>query len=175
MDTLNFIFYCAAAIGLMDLPFLLVNWARYMKARSPSRISLARAPAKFPIKSVIFFVLPLLIAPAIADFMTTSTRGEALKFIKGLSGHYTACVNGLPVADADEVVSALKGIASYWAHHTHPTKRIRVYIHSDHGDLTLELRRDSGYPQEYWVFSPSHGVTSNNEIGRITTAVFDKY
>ena len=37
------------------------------------------------------------------------------------------------------------------------------------------LGRDSGYAQEYWVFYPKHRITSNNEIGRVTTPVFDEY
>ena len=52
---------------------------------------------------------------------------------------------------------------------------IRVDIESGKGNLTLELGRDSGYAQEYWVFYPKYRVTLNNEIGRVTTAVFDEY
>jgi hypothetical protein len=52
---------------------------------------------------------------------------------------------------------------------------IRVDIESEKGNLTLELGRDSGYAQEYWVFYPKYHVTSNNEIGRVTTPVFDDY
>jgi hypothetical protein len=159
----------------MALPFLLVNWARFMMRLWASRDSVVWTSAGFPFKSVIFFVLPILIVFTVADFTTTSARGEALKFMKGLSGHYTVHVNQQPIADPDEVVSALKGIASYWAHHSHPTTRIRVEILGDHGHLTLELGRDSGNPQEYWVFLSEHRVTSGNEIGRITTSVFDKY
>jgi hypothetical protein len=176
MDTLNVIFYCAAATSLMALPFLLVNWVRYgFKMRSPCGGGIVRAPAKFPIKSTVFFLLPILIVDAISNFMTTSARDEVLKFISGLSGHYTVDVNLQRVDDADKIISALKGIAPVWAHHSHPTRKIRVDIQGGHGDLTLELGRDSGNPNEYWVFQPEYGVTSNNEIGRITTSVFDAY
>jgi hypothetical protein len=41
--------------------------------------------------------------------------------------------------------------------------------------LILDLGRNSDLPNEYWVFSPVTGITSNNEIGRITTALFDHY
>jgi len=37
------------------------------------------------------------------------------------------------------------------------------------------LGRDSGYAQECWVFYPKYRITSNNEIGRVTTPVFDEY
>jgi len=98
-----------------------------------------------------------------------------LGFLQKLSGNYIVYINQQPVDDSDRIISALKQIAPYWAHHSHPTKRIRVDIRSDTSDLTLELGRDSDNPQEYWVFYSESGVTSNNEIGRITTPVFDGY
>jgi hypothetical protein len=52
---------------------------------------------------------------------------------------------------------------------------IRVDIETDKGTLTLQLGRDSGYAQEYWVFYPKYRITSNNEIGRVTTPLFDEY
>lgn len=52
------------------------------------------------------------------------------------------------------IVSAWKELAPYWAHHSHPTKRIRVDIRTDVRDLRLELGRDSENLQEYWVFYP---------------------
>lgn len=175
MHTLNIIFYCAAATSIIALPFLLVNWARYMKQRSANNFGAVQSSGEFPIKSVSFFVIPILIAGAIASVMTTSARDEALSFIQDLSGNYTVYVNQQPARDTDRIISSLKGITPYWAHHSHPTKRIRVDIRSDKGNLTLELGRDSGDPREYWVFYTEHGVTSNNEIGRITTSAFDEY
>ena len=41
--------------------------------------------------------------------------------------------------------------------------------------MTFELGRDSALPQEYWVFYPKYRVTSNYEIGRVTTPMFDQY
>jgi len=164
MDTLNIIVYFAAATSIIALPFLVINWAKFMRVY----------PNGFPIKSVGLFVIPAIIAGLITSFMTTSTRDEALNFIQGLSGNYTVYVNQQPTRNAEKIISALKGIAPYSAHHSYPTKRIRVDVHSDRGKLTLELGRDSANRQEYWVFYPEHGVTSDNEIGRITTSVFDE-
>lgn len=109
-----------------------------------------------------------------ATAITTFARSEALSFIKSLSGNYKVYVNTQPVGDPDEMISALREITPYWAHHSHPTKRIQVYIQSDERNLTLELGRDSDTPREYWVFVPEKsGFT--NEIGRITTSAFDAY
>jgi hypothetical protein len=84
-------------------------------------------------------------------------------------------VNQQPVSDADKVISALKLLSPQFGYHSHPTKRIGVEINSENGHLTLVLGRDSDYPQEYWVFYRKYRVSSNNEIGRITTSVLDQY
>ena len=174
MNALNVIVYLAAATSIIALPFLLVNWARYMKGLPTNTLAI-RSYEGFPTKSVCFFVIPILVALAAANAVTTSARDEALNFMQGLSGSYTVYVNGQPARDTDRIVSTLRGVTPYWAHHSHPTKRIRVMIRSENGNLTLELGRDSGKPQEYWVFYPKYEVTARNEIGRITTSLFDEY
>jgi hypothetical protein len=173
LKVLNVVCYCAFAASIIALPFLLVNWWKYMKDQPVNRLVAVRAG--FPIKSVSFFVVSCLTTIVVASFITTYARHDTLNFIQSLSGNYEVYVNHQPVRDSDKIISALKEIEPYWAHHSHPTKRIRVDIRSDVRHLTLELGRDSGRPQEYWVFTPEHGVTSDNEIGRITTSVFDSY
>lgn len=173
MNTLNVICNCAGATSIIALPFLLVNWAKYMKTQPVNRLVAVRTG--FPTKSVSFFLISTLTVGVVASVMTTYARHDALNFIESLSGNYTVYVNQQQVRDPDKMISALKEIAPYWAHHSHPTKRIRVDIHSDERDLALELGRDSDNPQEYWVFYLGHSVTSNNEIGRITTDTFDGY
>jgi hypothetical protein len=117
------------------------------------------------------FVGSILIAITIAGIMSSCSRVEALNALRNLSGNYKVNVNSEPAHDPDKIVAALKEVA----HHSHPTKMIRVDVQSEKGSLTLELGRDSGYAQEYWVFYPKYRVTSNNEIGRVTTRVFDEY
>jgi hypothetical protein len=173
MNALNVLCYCAFAASIIALPFLLVNWARYMKTQPDSRLITGRPG--FPTKSVSFFVISALTAGVLASAMTTYARRDALNFLQSLSGNYTVYVNQQKVPDADRIISALKEVTPYWAHHSHPTARIRVDIRSDVRDMTLELGRDSGNPQEYWVFYSEHSATSDNEIGRITTSAFDDY
>jgi hypothetical protein len=173
MNTLNVITYCAFAASIISLPFLLVNWWRYMQRQPANRLVAIRAG--FPTKSVSFFLFSALTAMVAASTMTTYARRDILGFMQNLSGNYTVYVNHQAVREPEKIISSLKEIAPYWAHHSHPTTRIRVDIDSDARDLTLELGRDSGNPQEYWVFYSGHSVTSNNEIGRITTSAFDEY
>jgi hypothetical protein len=173
---LNLLFYAVSLIPFIALPFLLVNWVRYMKARSENRSRFVPLPAKFPTKSVLFFAVPIALVISIAEIMTSRSRTEALNFLRDLPGNSKVYVNSQPARDPKAIVSVLK-TTSPWllGHHSSPTKMIRVDIESEQGNLTLELGRDSAYAQEYWVFYPKYRVTSNNEIGRITTPVFDEY
>ena len=173
MKALNINCYCSFAATLIALPFFVVNVVIY-NTRQPVN-SVAAAQRGFPIKSVSFFLVSVITTIVVAGVMTTYARREALNFIQSLSGNYTVYVNEQEVRDSEKLISALKEIRPYWAHHSHPTKRIRVLIRSDEKYLTLELGRDSDNPREYWVFSLAQEVTSNNEIGRITTTAFDEY
>jgi hypothetical protein len=176
VNALNLIFYLVSAIPFVALPFLLVNWAKYMKARSENRSSFDPLPAKFPVRSVIFFAAPILLAIAIAGVMSSRSRLQALGFLRDLTGTYKVYVNSKPAHDPERVVSALKQVApAPVGHHSHPTKMIRVDIQGETESLTLELGRDSSDPREYWVFNPTYRVTSNNEIGRVITTAFDDY
>src|SRR5713226_2116217 len=172
MRVLDAIFYLASAVGIVALPFLLVNWTRYIRSRPANKFS-ATNPPKRPVKSTIFFVAPILVAIGAAEIMASLSRNEALNFIRGLSGNYKVSVNYQPAPNPDSIVTALRQVSPELAHHSHPTKRIRVEIQTEKGDLTLELGRDSDFPREYWVFYPKYRVTSTNEIGRITTPAFD--
>jgi hypothetical protein len=175
MKILNVLFYLVSIIPFITVPFLLVNWIRYMKARSENRSRFVPVPEKFPVKSALFFAVPIAVAISIAEIMTSHSRIEALNFLRDLQGNYKVYVNSQPAHDPDAIVSVLKTASPRPGHHSNPTKVIRVDIQSEKGNLTLELGRDSGYAQEYWVFYPKYRVTSNNEIGRVTTPVFDEY
>ena len=171
MKALNIICNLSFFAALVALPFLIVNWAIYMKRRPADRLAALQPP--FPTKSVNFFLVSCVTTMIIGGVITTNARREALNFIQSLSGDYTVYINEQQVRDSDKLISALKEIEPYWAHHSHPTKRIRVLIRSGERDLRLELGRDSDNPLEYWVFSSE--VSLDNEIGRITTAAFDEY
>jgi hypothetical protein len=59
------------------------------------------------------------------------------------------------------------------AHHSHPQGRILIDILSDRGRLRIRLGRDSGKPDEYWIFYPRYYVSNIDEIDRIRTHLFD--
>lgn len=175
LKILNALFYVVGTATIIALPFLLVNWFRYMKVLGANRSRIVPLSAKLPVKSLIFFVGSIIVAIAISEIMTSYCRADTLDFLRDLSGNYNVYVDSQPAHEPAKVVAALKEVAPQLGHHSHPTEMIRVDIQSDKGNLTLELGRDSGNAQEYWVFYPRYGVTANNEIGRVTTPVFDKY
>jgi hypothetical protein len=84
-------------------------------------------------------------------------------------------VNERPASNGAAIVETLRGLRSYHAHHSHATTRIRVEIRGPQTSLVLDLGCDSDLPNEYWVFSPVSFITSSNEIGKIRTALFDRY
>ena len=173
MNILNGICYFAFAAAIVAVPFLVVNWWKYIKNQPLNRLVTVRAG--FPTKSVSFFLISACTAMAAASIMTSYARHDALNFLQSLPQGYLVYVNGQQVAYPDEMILSLQQVAPYWAHHSHPTTRIRVDVHSNERNLRLELGRDSDNPKEYWVFCSEHSVTSENEIGRITTSAFDDY
>jgi hypothetical protein len=154
------------------LPVLIVNWWRYMKVANKSPVD---RWARFPSKSVLFFMGPIVLTGIVASIATDSMRKEVLGFLNGLTGSYTVYLNGQIDREPEKIVGVLKGIAPYKGHHSHPTSSIRVDIRGPEKSITLELGRDSGRLDEYWIFYPGSGITSSNEIGRITTTLFDRY
>lgn len=87
--------------------------------------------------------------------LAESTAREQVRHrINTLSLSSTVSVNGAAVQDPGEVLHALDDLHWELGHHSHPTKKISVFISDQSGSLVLTLARDSEYPQEYWVFLP---------------------
>lgn len=173
MCLLNDCFYAAAIVAIVDLPFLIVNFLKCrgnnLSSRNYGKIIV------WPVKSVCFFAIPIMLAIACADTAQSVGRSQALKVLGSASESTTVLVNGKMSGGQKEIIQALSGINSAWAHHSHPTKRIIVEIRNGTNNFVLQLGRDSDRPQEYWVFLPLYSITDKNEIGRITTSLFDKY
>jgi hypothetical protein len=171
---LDLVFYGAGIAAVGAVPFLLVNVFRYRQARARSAYP-DRVPG-FPAKSIGFFIVPIVVVAVTAHLATSSTRWNVLEFLqRSPAGGLTVTVDRRLTSDPEEIVSVLRRVAPQWGHHSHPTRRIRVELTGTTGRLIVELARDSGNPQEYWVFVPEHAITSNNEIGRVTTSLFDRY
>lgn len=174
MHLLNLTFYCLAVLSIIALGFLAVNFARYMSKRSANRFSTGNAEPAFPVKSAVVFVAAALLIVLVALSVTSLSRREVLKFISDAQA-LNVYVNNQPASNSEEIVAALKTLQPVAGQHSHPTRRIKIELHSDNRVITIECGRDSANAQEYWVFYPKYGLTSNNEIGRITTSSLDSY
>ncbi len=168
MNILNVIQLCAYAVAFISIPFLLFN---VIKFNYPTK----QSPNPFPTKSLAFFLIPIFVVIATGIFVTVEIDNEVSNFFEQLPDNYTVYVNKKPVPNGDQIVSTLKTASRQLGHHSHPTDRISLDIKSQKGNLSLELRRDSEIPQEYWVYYYKYGVGWHTDIGKITTPIFDKY
>lgn len=167
------VFICFAA-GLVALPFFAVNMVR--AAWSARRIgNQGLQLAQFPVKSALFFIVPIILVMIFSAIIGDEARSEAITFLSALPPTYTVYINGQPSRSPEPIVAALRSVGSRMAHHSHPTHSIRVDVQTGSGVLNLVLGRDSQNRQEYWVFYPKYKVSANNEIGRIVSAAFDEY
>jgi len=128
-----------------------------------------------PCGAIACFVLPIALVFAVSGPMTTTVRTETLRFLNSLPDNAIVIINGKGADDPSDVISKLATLATAQAHHSHPTERIRIQVLGSDYSLTLELARDSGKPSEYWVFYPGYRHTRLNEVGRITTNIFDSF
>ena len=180
MDTstitlLNYASNAVAAIAFLALPFLIINWVKYMRSLPSSGITSVTRWANFPTKSVLFFIAPIIVSMTISSFITSVVRSQVLAFLNSLPAQHGVFINGKPAQNPEVVLATLRTVAPLMAHHSHPTSTVRIEVQTKGKSLNLQLGRDSGVSQEYWVFYPGYPVTALNEIGRITTPVFNGY
>jgi len=162
-------------IALGALPFLIVNWFRYMKGVNDSRMLGATSFSGIPLKSVIGFIAPILAISLLSGIMTSYVRTDVIRFLSEANADSVVKVENEIMPDPKPIIEQLRQVSTYAAHHTHTDKVIHVIIEAKGQTLALDLGRDSGQPNEYWVFYPCYRFTSMNEIGRITTNLFDSY
>ena len=154
---LDFIGVAAFVTSLVALPFSLYYFRRK------------------PIRSVLLFGFPMLVAAGAFDTSQRLGQTEVLDTLNAFDREDDVFINGNSVPHANDVLLALKNLRWLPAHHSSPTKTIHVEMRKDSRHVVLSLARDSGNPQEYWVFYPRYYITGRNEIGRIVTPMFDQY
>jgi hypothetical protein len=173
MRALDIIAGAALAAAIVALPFTFFNWSNYLTRRRISFPTL-RDQVPMPMKSVLFFAIPILIGLAAGETSREIAHGQVLDKLDSLKSDYHVSINGKAAPNPDQILATLKTLDWLSAHHSSPTKRINVEI-SDHSRIVLSLARDSANPREYWVFYPEYYITASNEIGRIITPLFDEY
>ena len=100
-----------------------------------------------------------------------------MEFLANIEGPYKISVNGILADDRDKVLDMIQNMDNsfFQAHHSHPTKRIKITVERQEGVLELELGQDSERPKEFWVFYPKYDHTRVNKIARITTSLLERY
>ncbi len=165
-------FVALVLTAIAAAPFFAANWLIYVLKRKK------RGP--FPIKSTLFFMIPVVLGFISSWASTAIAEGDAHQFYNSLSPNYVISIDGRPAENRDEILTTLKTAHSLMAHHSHPTHTIRIQISDPPRNLSLHVARDSEDPHEYWIFaaSPSKFASRGDlkaDIGHIKTSVFDGY
>lgn len=121
----------------------------------------------------------IVLVMTLGHFLTYGARRDVLRFLDEQNGPFTVEVQGQPVAEqqSDSLVSVLRTVRPDTdVFHSHPTDRVAIQIADHNGRaIHLALGRDSGMSRQYWVFQTDYESTSNNELGRVVTALLDNY
>jgi hypothetical protein len=169
---LDFISVIAILAAVLAAPFTFIAWFKN-KGRP-------KEEKAFPLKGVLLFVVPLLIA-ALAGWTSTSiAQYRVAGFLDSLSPQYTVLIDGQVVPNRSEILDALRHVGDLPAHHSSPTRIFDVTISDPPRQLLLWVARDSSDPHEYWVFFPSPSTLAfraklKTDIGHVRTTVFDGY
>lgn len=155
--------------------FFAVNMAKYVKSGQAASDKRTNSLKNIPIKSLTCAVGSLAIVLILSDLANTGARNDLKRSLDKISSEAAVSLNGELVANPNEMVAALKKVVPLQAHHTTITKKLRLEILSNDNILIVELGRDEGIPQEYWVFYPKYRWRLYSEVGRIVTDVFDDY
>jgi hypothetical protein len=159
----------ALLLGVITVIILLVRKRPNNQMKSPKKIRV------LAITSIAAFVLPTLLIFILSFPFISIVRRELKSYLRELSPKASVIVNGEQVKNPHLIIEELKKLKSFWAHHSHPEHYFRLEISDVNDGLTLYTARDSNRPNEYWIFYPGFDYSYSNEIGRITTSVFDDY
>ncbi len=176
MNVLGFITYAAFICALVALPFFVINFLRYRSKVLADRSLRPRwLKAHFPLKSVASFAGSIAIGIAAAQLSKEIAHEDVLRELGAFTSDCGIFVAGRPAADPKRVLELLRSLRWVSAHHSHPGHAISISVVCPSNNLDFILSRDSSNPHEYWVFLPRYRVTSMNEIGRVSTDIFDSY
>ena len=172
MRALDIISVVAILAAVLAAPFLLINWFSYIFRRGKT--------GPFPIKSTLFFAVPVIVGLVAGWTSGSIAQFQAREFLESLSQQVSVSIDGKEVQNSGEILIALGGIKDLLAHHSSPTRNIYVDISDGPRHLRLVLARDSSDPHEYWVFGPSPSKLAlranlKKDIGHVITPVFDQY
>jgi hypothetical protein len=155
---LDFVYVIAILSAVVAAPFMLIGWSNYFGRRPEDRV--------FPVKSTLFFAVPVLVGLLAAGISTLIAQCEVAEFLASVSDRYTISIDGRLTQNRQQVLDTLKQFTNLPAHHSSPTRELHVDISDPPRHLQLSVARDSSDPHEYWLFAPSpskFGIESCDE------------
>jgi len=160
-----------ALIAIAVIVWIIAVIAQLRRVKTTDPLKKAKATRVFFIALLSFMGII-----AVCFLITGIVKSEAQNEVAAqLAGEIVSVqINGKPLVDSKQLITDIRQLnmsPSY--HHSHPTHSIRVVLQTKDGDLKLNLARDSGDQQEYWVFYPQFKITSMNEVGKISTSALD--
>jgi hypothetical protein len=140
----------------------------------------AKKAGPFPIKSTLFFAIPVIVGLITAWTSGSIAQFQTLESLRSLSPQASVSINGKETQNSAEIINTLKEIEDRQFHHSSPNHTIYVDVLDGRRHLRLAVARDSSDPHEYWVFAPSPSKLAlranlKKDIGHIITPVFDQY
>ncbi len=172
LGALHILGYLSYVLPIIAFVFVAVNMAKYVKSGRAAEKNV-NFWENFPIKSFTCFIGSLAVVLLLSDLAKTGARNEFKRWLDKVSSDVVVNVNGELVVNPNQVVGELKKVAPLQAHHSRTTTRISIEIVSGGDRLVVDLERDGDIAQEYWVFYPKYRWRLYDEIGRITTNLFD--
>jgi hypothetical protein len=171
---LNYAFYVCAAVALVTAPFMLVNVVR-ATYKLPQRPTALQRWESMPKKSMMLFGGSIILNILLSTVVSAFAQRDVLAFLTALTGPHNVTVDGRAMMNEGTIISDLKAVHYTIGHHSHPTAMLQLSIKADTGHLELNLGRDSGEPQEYWVYVADPKYKAGSDIGRIVTKALDGY
>jgi hypothetical protein len=123
--------------------------------------------------TIAAFFIPIIMIFIFSFTVKKIVRHEVKTWLENVSDGAIVSINNEVIREPQTVIDELRKLAALPAHHSYATKRIRIAIKDNDQGLVIDLGRDSELPREYWVFYLGYRHTYVNEIGRITTSLFE--
>jgi hypothetical protein len=169
---LDSVYVICLVAAVVAAPFLVISWFSLLFRRPEKRV--------FPIKSTVFFAVPVVMGIIAAAASASLARSETLQFLQAVSAKATVSIDGHDAQNSGEILNALRDLRTVAAHHSHPTRMLALTISDPPQHLRLFVARDSETPREYWVLAPSASNlplrrNATKDIGHVVTSAFDAY
>jgi hypothetical protein len=172
LDITIILLFLLSIIGML---FFVFNFFRFWFKGFSLKRNTKNVLTGMPYKSILFFVVPGMLAWIFSDVLILQSRDQVNDFLDHLDDQANVSVNDADIRNQEEIVVELKRMAPLEPHHSHPEGRIAVMIVDGDSKLELELGRDSQDRNEYWIFYPKYLITESNDIGRIISDKFDRF